>query len=64
MPLHRQAFLTPRGPPGGVPPISNAGGAPATPEGAGKATRRAAFRAPRRRCAALVMLQHHGAPRA
>ncbi len=31
---HRQVFPTPPGPPGGVPPIPNAGGAPATPEGA------------------------------
>ncbi len=41
---HRQAFPTPGGPPGGVPPTAYAGGAPATPEGTGKATRRAALR--------------------
>ncbi len=34
------------------------------PEEAKNATRRAVFRAHRRRCAALVMLQHPGAPRA
>ena len=32
------------------------------PEGAGNATLRAALRAHRRRCPALVMLRHHGAP--
>ncbi len=44
MTAHRQAFPTPRGAPGGVPPTPYAGGAPATPEGTGKATRRAALR--------------------
>ncbi len=44
---HRQAFPTPGGPPGGVPPTPYAGGAPATPEGTGKATRRAALRGSR-----------------
>ncbi len=34
----------PGGPPGGAPPTAYAGGAPATPEGTGKATRRAALR--------------------
>ena len=48
---HRKAFPTPRGATGGrprggggVPPTPYAGGAPATPEGTGKATRRAALR--------------------
>ncbi len=42
---HRKAFPTPRGATGGcVPPTAYAGGAPATPEGTGKATRRAALR--------------------
>ncbi len=41
----RQAFPTPRGGPRGVSPrLRYAGGAPATPEGTGKATRRAALR--------------------
>ncbi len=47
MRAHRQAFPTPRGGTGGVPPTPYAGGAPATPEGAGNATRRAALRGPR-----------------
>jgi len=34
----------PGGPPGGVPPTMYAGGAPAAPEGAGNATRRAVLR--------------------
>ncbi len=38
MRAHRQAFPTPRGATsGGVPPTTYAGGAPATPEEAGKA---------------------------
>ncbi len=37
----------PEGPPGGVPPTPYAGGAPATPGEAGKATRRAVLRGPR-----------------
>ena len=44
MAAHRKAFPTPRGATGGCPPDTVCGGAPATPEGTGKATRRAALR--------------------